>query len=139
MKPNYFSLFLLGFTLYSCSQSILPEFRAYEKYGVSWHEKKIYCYPKGKHPQTKGQRKLAYLQQFKGDKLYESIVYYEIWPNWESKLVSKEGFYKYKNGLNQLLIDSIDVPDNIILDTYDSKQNRVTYFFENGKRKLYTL
>ena len=117
----------------------MPTYKEYKKDGVSWHEKKIYCYPQGKYPETKGPKKLAYVQQYRENTLMESIVYYEIWPNWESKFVSKNGYYKYKNGKSLLLIDSIAVPDNIILETYDSNQNRVTYVYKNGKKELHTL
>lgn len=128
-------LFLLSL-LIGCRSSIEPVIKYYEKDGEQWYEKRIYCYPKGKYPATKGKRKLAIIQQFKGNTLYESKVFYELWPNGESKFVSSEGFYKYKNGEYQLLNDSINIPDNIIFEDY---RNHKTYFYKNGIRVLYTL
>jgi hypothetical protein len=128
---------LVTLFILSACKSIEPKIKYYEKDGEQWYQKNIYCYPKGKYPSTKGKRKLAKVQQYKGTQLYESIVYYEFWPNGESKFVSKDGFYKFKNGKNQLFIDSIVIPDNIIVQTLDSINNIVTYYYRNGKQELY--
>jgi hypothetical protein len=130
---------LVPLFIFSACKSIEPKIKYYQKDGEQWYEKRIYCYPEGKYPSTKGKRKLAQIQQFKGNQLWESKVFYKFWPNWESKFVSKKGFYEYKNGNCQLYSDSIVIPDNIIVEDYDSTKTRVTYYYKNGKRILYTL
>lgn len=141
MRTQYF--FLLAIipllVLISCSKSIEPTIRYYEKNGEQWYEKKIYCYPDGgKYPSTKGKRKLAKVQQYKGNQLIESLVYYEFWPNWKVKHVSDTGFYTYKNGKSLLYNDSIEIPDNIIVTNIDSNNNVVTYYYKDGNKHLYT-
>ncbi len=144
-KYLYILALLPFFTLACRIQSIEPTIRYYTKNGEQWYEKKIYCYPEGKYPATKGKKQLAKIQQYKvdgglfGDLLWEEKIFYEYWPNWESKFVSNEGFYKYKNGEYQLNNDSIIIPDNIIVEDYDSTNTRVTYYYKNGKRVPYTL
>jgi len=141
MNQKYLSLLFLFqlFVVCCSSKSIEPTIRYYEKNGEEWYEKKIYCYPEGKYPATKGKRELAMIQQYRGNQLWESKVFYEYWPNWESKFVSKEGFYTFKDGKCLLYNDSIVIPDNIIVEAYDSTNTRVTYYYKNGERVLYTL
>lgn len=128
-KVNF--LILLAFIL-GCSPKIGPKIRYYEKDGEQWRESKIYYYPNGK-------KTLVQIDQYKGNSLNESLVFYEIWPNGDCKFVSKKGFYKYQNGKSQLFGDSINVPDNIIVETFDKNLNPVTYYYKDGKKIPYIL
>ncbi|MCK4661752.1 MAG: hypothetical protein KAT68_02715 [Bacteroidales bacterium] len=126
---NFIFLFVI---ISSCSHRIGPKIRYYEKDGEQWSESKIYYYPEGK-------KKLVQVDQYKGNQLYESKVFYEIWPNGDCKFISKEGFNKYINGKSNLFNDSIAIPDNIIVETSDSNNNIETYYYMNGERVPYTL
>ncbi len=131
MIKNFNLLFLLIFIL-GCSPRIGPKTRYYEKDGEQWRESNIYYYPNGK-------KTLVQIDQYKGNSLYESLVFYEIWPNGDCKFVSKEGFYKYRDGKYQLIGDSIKVPDNIIVESIDSNHNMVTFYYKDGEKVPYTL
>ncbi|MFZ5552151.1 MAG: hypothetical protein ACOZCO_03475 [Bacteroidota bacterium] len=130
---NIFSLFFIFSLLISaCHPKAGPVIRSYKKDGVQWEVMKIYGYPSGK-------RKLSKVNVYKDGWLWESDIYYELWPNNEWKLVSKNGFTVIKEGKYLLNNDSIVVPDNIIYRSFDKNHREKLEVYQNGKRIPYTL
>lgn len=122
-----------------CTHKIGPTTHYFKKDGQLWYTSKIYGYPDGK-------RKLAQIDTYKKQNgspestmydLQESILFYELWPNYEWKLVSKTGFTKYKNGTYFLNIDSVVVPDNVIYKYFDKDLAEQIEVYKNGKRIKY--
>lgn len=132
MKQNLVLIFFIAVWTIGCIRKAGPTIRYYKKDGIQWHTSKIYGYPDGK-------RILAQIDTYKGNKLYESIIYYERWPNNEWKFVSKEGFAILKDGKYQLNNDSVVVPDNIIYTYYDKNYKEQIEVYKDGKRIPYTL
>jgi len=129
---TFFILFIIG-----CNNTAGPKFTFYEKDGELWREAKIYNYPKGK-------KTLIKINQYKEGNngrstLQESLVFYEVWPNGEYKFISKDGYLKYKDGKSQVHLSAENVPDNIILETYDENGESIIYYFKDGKKEIYTL
>ncbi|MDX1651905.1 MAG: hypothetical protein R3277_05400 [Brumimicrobium sp.] len=132
-KYRLILIFLVALCFISCSRKIGPRIKHYKKDGVDWYTSKIYGYPEGK-------RKLAKVNTYKGDWLYESVIYYELWPVGGWKLVSEEGFTVVKEGKYLLNDDdTLDVPDNIIYTYYDENHNEVIEVYKGGERIPYTL
>jgi len=133
--------FLITVLTYGCSRKIGPTIHYYKKDGVQWYTSKIYGYPDGK-------RKLAQVDTYKKQNdsqestmydLQESVLYYELWPNYEWKFVSKTGFTKYKNETNFLNIDTLAIPDNVIYTYFDKDFKEQIEVYKNGKRTPYTF
>lgn len=132
---------LLVFTLISsCSKKAGPKIRYYKKEGVRWYTSKIYGYPDG-------EKKLAQVDKYKKAnnsersslyELQESVLYYELWPNYEWKFVSKKGFTKFKDGKYFYANDSsVIVPDNIIYTYFDKDFKEHIEVYKDGKRIPY--
>ena len=130
----------LAILTFGCSPKIGPKIHYFIKDGQIWYTSKIYGYPDGK-------RKLVQIDTYKKQNksresamydLQKSVLFYERWPNYEWKFVSKTGFTKYENGTNYFNKDSIVVPDNVIYVYYDKDFIEHIEFYKDGKRIPYT-
>jgi len=139
MKQRLIIIFLISICTIGCSKKAGPTIRYYKKDGVQWYTSKIYGYPEGK-------RKLAQVDKYKKQNasqdstmydLQESVLYYELWPNYEWKFVSKKGFTTYKNGTYFLNNDTVVVPDNVIYEYFDKSYKQQIDVYKNGKRIPY--
>lgn len=132
----FLSTILLTFFLSACTfnKKTGPSIHYFKKDGVQWRTSKIYGYPN-----VNGKRKLAQVDTYKEDWLQESKVYYELWPNYEWKFVSKDGFTTVKNGEYLLNNDSLIVPDNIIYIYFDKNYKEQIEVYKDGKKIPYTL
>lgn len=120
----------------ACSKKAGPKIRYYKKNGELWYTSKIYGYPDGK-------KKLAQVDKYKKQnksersrmyELQESVLYYELWPNYEWKFVSKKGFPILKDGVSYWQNDSIKVPDNVIYEYFDKEYVQHIEVYKDGKR-----
>ncbi|MBL7889617.1 MAG: hypothetical protein JNL24_08695 [Bacteroidia bacterium] len=123
---------LLVIILSSCSPVAGPKNFSYRKGGNKYCRSKIYGYPDGK-------KKLAEVNLYRNDTLFESTIYYELWPNNDGwKFVSKKGFKTVDKGKFLLIDTSFKAPDNIIY-TYINKQHKeVIEVYKDGKRIPFT-
>ncbi len=140
MKKAFYLLVVL-FLVGACNKKAGPKIRYYKKDGVWWYTSKIYGYPDGK-------KKLAQVDKYKKQNtserssmydLQESILYYELWPNYEWKFVSKKGFPVLKDGVSYWQNDSLKVPDNVIYEYFDKEYVQHIDVYKDGKRVPYEL
>lgn len=133
------SILLILTLIISCSRKAGPKIRYYKKDGVQWYTSKIYGYPDGK-------KKLAQVDKYKKKnndprsrmyELQESVLYYQLWPNYEWKFVSKKGFTVRKGDYYYAKDSSIVVPDNIIHISIDSNHKEKIEVYKDGKRIPY--
>lgn len=118
--------------LSACGYKAGPKNFYYRKGGDRYCRSKIYGYPDGK-------KKLAEVNIYKNNSLYESTIYYELWPNNEGwKFVSKEGFKTVDKGKFQLNDTSVKAPDNIIYTYFDKNYKEVIEVYKDGKRIPFT-
>ena len=133
-------ILLLTILTFGCSPKIGPRIHYFKKAGQQWYTSKIYGYPDGK-------RKLAQLDTYRKQNnspestmydLQESVLFYELWPNYEWKFVSKKGFTIYQNGAYYFNKDSVTVPDNVIYKYFDKDFVEQIEVYKDGKRIKYT-
>ncbi len=140
MKWRFIIIFFTIVLFIGCSRKIGPSIRYYKKDGELWYASKIYGYPNGKR---KLAQKDTYRKRNKSAEstlydLEESILFYELWPNYEWKFVSKIGFTTYKNGVYFFNNDSVKVPDNVIYTYFDKDYVTQIEVYKDGKRIKYT-
>ncbi|HPH81414.1 MAG TPA: hypothetical protein PL185_02520 [Flavobacteriales bacterium] len=140
MKIIYSFFVLIACLVCGCSYSAGPKNHYYKKNGQIWNTSKIYGYPNGK-------RTLAQIDTYKKQNnskesstydLQESVLFYELWPNYEWKFVSKKGFTTYKSGKYLLNNDSLVVPDNVIYKYFDKDFIEHIEVYKDRKRIPYT-
>lgn len=140
MNQKPFLLLLLIILQFACSPKIGPKIHYFKKSGQHFYTSKIYGYLNGK-------RTLVQIDTYKKQnnssdddryELYESVLFYELWPNDEWKFVSKTGFAKLKNGVYYLDNDSVKVPDNVVYRYYDKNYVEQIEVYKDGKRIKYT-
>lgn len=124
---------LLGILLLSsCGYKAGPKNFYYRKGGDRYCRSKIYGYPDGK-------KKLAEVNIYKNNSLYERTIYYELWPNNDGwKFVSEKGFKTVDKGVFLLNDTSIKAPDNIIYKYFNKDHKEVIEVYKDGKRIPFT-
>lgn len=139
MNQKLILILLLGILTFACSPKIGPRIHYFKKDGQQWYVSKIYGYPDGKRTlaQIDTYKKRNYSEESTMYDLQESVLFYELWPNYEWKFVSKTGFTKFKDGIYFLNIDSVSVPDNIIYKSYDKYFVEHIEVYKEGKRIPY--